>query len=180
MLEILNNDEILKEYSLDKMIRYNHRTMLQDESVASHSFFVSLFVLKIYTKLGEFKDKQWFERESLILAALHDTPEAYTSDIPHDVKKNYPKMKEILVNIEEDYYNEHWENYSHYLNKPSDLSHNIIKLADAYSVRQFALSEKKLGNSSSDVEEILEESLLRIKQRTEKINKIILNIKGDY
>ena len=51
------------------------------------------------------------ERQVLIAAALHDTCESRTSDIPHDVKSNYPEMQKILEKIEFDYYKENWKSY---------------------------------------------------------------------
>ena len=131
MLELLNDKEVMDDYVLGKMIRYNHRHRLQDECVAAHSFFVSLFCLKIMAKLNLDHET---ERQVLILAALHDTAEIKTSDIPHDVKARYPDMQAILDRIEKEYYEEHWEKYISDVYKPSEMVYNIIKLADAYSV----------------------------------------------
>ena len=52
MLELLSKESILSEYPLKKIIRYNHRNRLQDESVAEHTCFVSLFCLKIMSQLN--------------------------------------------------------------------------------------------------------------------------------
>ena len=93
MLELLSKESIMSEYPLKKIIRYNHRSRLQDESVAEHTCFVSLFCLKIMAQLNLTHEQ---ERQVLILAALHDTCESRTSDIPHDVKANYPEMQQIL------------------------------------------------------------------------------------
>ena len=105
-MERLSDKEIMKEYVLSKIIRYNHRRRLQDESVAEHSFYVSLFCLKIMKSLDLSVEEQ---NQVLILAALHDTAESKTSDIPHDVKQNYPEMKIILDHIEKDYFHEAWK-----------------------------------------------------------------------
>lgn len=170
MLELLSNEQITNEYVLGKIIRYNHRCRLQDESVAEHTCFVSLFCLKI---LAQLKLDHETERQVLILAALHDTAESRTSDIPHDVKANYPEMKEILDKIEKDYYESFWKEYLEEVYKPSDLVYNVLKLADAYSVYQWCLNEKALGNISTDVDEIMQESHKRIENHTNKINEII-------
>lgn len=170
MLEILSNSEIMSEYVLSKIIRYNHRRKLQDESVAEHSFFVSLFCLKIMSKLNLPAD---IEREVLILAALHDAAESKTSDIPHDVKANYPQMREILDKVENDYYNEHWKSYFDYVQNPKTVVEYIIKLADAYSVHQYCLNEMELGNISDDIIEIKQEAHERIVDYTERVNKEI-------
>lgn len=170
MLELLNKESIMSEYPLKKLIRYNHRIRLQDESVAEHTCFVSLFCLKIMAQLTLTHEQ---ERQVLILAALHDTCESRTSDIPHDVKVNYPEMTKILDKIEQDYYKEHWKNYIEEVYKPEPIVYNILKLADAYSVYQWCLNEKTLGNSSKCIDEIYYECKERIEIYTNKINKLI-------
>lgn len=170
MLELLSKESIMSEYPLKKIIRYNHRSRLQDESVAEHTCFVSLFCLKIMAQLNLTHEQ---ERQVLILAALHDTCESKTSDIPHDVKENYPEMQSILDKIEQDYYKRNWESYISDVYEPEDLVHNILKLADAYSVYQWCLNEKALGNSSSCIDEIYKESEARLYRYTLNINKLI-------
>lgn len=170
MLELLSKESIMSEYPLKKIIRYNHRSRLQDESVAEHTCFVSLFCLKIMAQLNLTHEQ---ERQVLILAALHDTCESRTSDIPHDVKANYPEMQQILDRIEQDYYKEHWKNYLGEVYKPEPIVYNILKLADAYSVYQWCLNEKAFGNSSDCIGEIYFESKGRIDKYTNEINKLI-------
>lgn len=170
MLELLSKESIMGEYPLKKIIRYNHRSRLQDESVAEHTCFVSLFCLKIMAQLNLTCEQ---ERQVLILAALHDTCESRTSDIPHDVKANYPEMQKILDRIERDYYEENWKNYLGDVYKPDEIVYNIIKLADAYSVYQWCINEKVLGNSSVCVAEIYHESKDRLVKYTGIINDII-------
>lgn len=169
MLDMLSKEEITSEYPLCKIIRYNHRCKLQNESVAEHTCFVSLFCLKILAKL---KLDHEAERKVLILAALHDTAESRTSDIPHDVKTNYPEMQRILDKVEEDYYEEVWPDYKEEVYKPGDLCYNILKLADSYSVYQYCLNEKALGNVSDAINEIMQDSIIRIKQYTDVINQM--------
>lgn len=171
MLELLNKESIMSEYPLKKIIRYNHRNRLQDESVAEHTCFVSLFCLKIMAQLNLTLEQ---ERQVLILAALHDTCESITSDIPHDVKANYPEMQKILDKVEFDYYEKNWKCYLEEVYKPDDLVYNIIKLADAYSVQQWCINEKTLGNLSDSVSEIYLESEIRINKYTNIINDIIV------
>ena len=170
MLELLSKESIMSEYPLKKIIRYNHRSRLQDESVAEHTCFVSLFCLKIMAQLNLTCEQ---ERQVLILAALHDTCESRTSDIPHDVKANYPEMQKILDKIEFDYYQDNWKNYIDDVYNPDDIVHNILKLADAYSVYQWCINEKALGNSSDCITEIYFESRSRLKKYTGIINKLI-------
>lgn len=170
MLERLSNEEIMNEYVLSSIIRYNNRIRLADESVAEHTCFVSVFCLKIMAQLDLDHET---ERQVLILAALHDMAESQTSDIPHNVKANYPEMESILEKIETDYYKETWAKYFEVVYKPSDLVYNILKLADAYSVYQYCLNERNLGNRSPDAIEIMNESLSRIDARIKNINEIL-------
>lgn len=170
MLDVLSNEEITSEYVLCKIVRYNNRCKLQNESVAEHTCFVSLFCLKILAKL---KLDHETERKVLILAALHDAAESRTSDIPHDVKANYPEMQHILDKVEEDYYNEIWGDYKEDVYKPGNLCYNILKLADSYSVYQYCLNEKALGNVSDVINEITQNSIARIQQYTDAINQMI-------
>lgn len=170
MLELLSEESIMNEYPLKKIIRYNHRNRIQDESVAEHTCFVSLFCLKIMSQLSLTHEQ---ERKVLILAALHDTCESKTSDIPHDVKEKYPEMQMILDKIENDYYEENWKPYLSDVFEPEEIVYIILKLADAYSVLQWCINERKLGNISNCICEINEECNLRIKRYTNEINKLI-------
>lgn len=169
-LDVFSNEEINREYVLSKIIRYNNRCKLQNESVAEHTCFVSLFCLKILAKLDLGHE---MERKVLILAALHDAAESRTSDIPHDVKANYPEMQSILDRIEKDYYKEVWGEYYKEVYEPDDLCYNILKLADSYSVLQYCLNEKALGNVSDVIYEITINSIARIQKYTDTINKIM-------
>lgn len=170
MLDVFNNEEVSREYVLSKIVRYNNRCKLQNESVAEHTCFVSLFCLKILARLHLDHET---ERKVLILAALHDAAESRTSDIPHDVKANYPEMQSILDRIEKDYYDEVWGDYYEEVYKPDALCYNILKLADSYSVYQYCLNEKALGNRSSVINEITNNSLTRIQNYTDAINQMM-------
>ena len=170
MLELLSEESIVKDYSIKKIIRYNHRSRLHDENVAEHTFFVILFCLRIIAQLNLTKDQ---ERQILVLAALHDACESRTSDIPYDIKKSYPQIKQILKQIEFDYYKENWEKYFDDVYKPDDLVYNILKLADVYSVYQWSLNEQMFGNRSDCVTEIHDESKARLVEYTNTINNII-------
>lgn len=175
MLVRLSDEQIMNEYVLSKIIRYNNRTRLQNESVAEHTCFVSLFCLKILAQLNLDHET---ERRVLILAALHDMAESRTSDIPHNVKANYPVMEEVLANIESQYYEENWSKYIDVVRDHDSLVYHIVKLADAYSVYQYCLNERHLGNCSDDNEEILVEVRDRIFNRIKIINSILEKERG--
>lgn len=170
MMDLLSDDQIMSEYVLGKIVRYNNRRRLQEESVAEHTCFVTLFCLKIMAQLDLDHET---ERKILILAALHDVAESRTSDIPHDVKTKYPEVKSILDKVEDDYYKEHWASYLDEIIQSDDLCHNILKLADTYSVLQYCLNEQSLGNVSEDIHEITESARQRINVRVAAINAIL-------
>lgn len=176
MLEILSDKDIMNEYPLKKIIRYNHRIRLQDESVAEHTCFVSLFCLKIMTKLNLTHEQQ---RQVLILAALHDTAESKTSDIPHDVKAKYPAIDDMLNQIEMDYYKESWNEYFDDVYRPQFMVYNILKLADAYSVYQWCLNEQSLGNKCDYLKDIFRDAKSRIEKYTQMINVLNEKLKGE-
>ena len=175
-MELLSKESIMSEYPLKKIIRYNHRIRLQDESVAEHTCFVSLFCLKIMAQLNLTHEQ---ERQILILAALHDTCESRTSDIPHDVKANYPEMQTVLEKIEHDYYEENWKTYLEDVYKPEKIVLNILKLADAYSVYQWCLNEQALGNKCDYLDDIFEDAKSRIEKYTQTINMLNEKLKGE-
>lgn len=168
MLEKFNNDEIEKEYVLAKTLRYNNRTHLQEESVAEHSFFVSLFSLKI---VQELKLPEELELRILRLATLHDCAESITSDIPHNVKMMYPDFAAFLKTIEDQYYTKHWSYFKDKLD--DEIAEAIVKLADNYSVLQFCINEQRLGNSSPDIMEIYVNANQRVDISIEKVNRLL-------
>ena len=172
MMGLLSDEQIMSEYVLGKIVRYNNRRRLQEESVAEHTCFVTLFCLKIMAQLDLDHET---ERKILILAALHDVAESRTSDIPHDVKSNYPEIKSILDKVEDDYYREHWASYLDEIHDSDDLCHNILKLADTYSVLQYCLNEQSLGNISEDIQEIALSARQRVEARVLAINEILSN-----
>lgn len=172
MLDLLSDKQIMSEYVLGKIVRYNNRRRLQEESVAEHTCFVTLFCLKIMAQLDLDHET---ERKILILAALHDVAESRTSDIPHDVKFNYPQIKSILDKVEDDYYRKYWASYLDEIYDSDDLCHNILKLADTYSVLQYCLNEQSLGNISEDIQEIALSARKRVEARVLAINEILSN-----
>jgi len=179
MKDILNDfsdKDILKDYSLKRLIRYNTRMRITDEDVSQHSYFVSLFCLKIIKELNLTVEEKY---EILVKAILHDIVEIETSDIPYDVKLNNPKIKEILKNLEEDYYNNHWNEYKNILFNKNEKEETILKLADTYSVKQYTLNEIILGNKNSEMTEIFESSKERIEALKNKLFNILKEEQND-
>lgn len=171
-LELLSKEEINREYALKFLYRYTNRPRVLQETVAEHSFFVSIFGLKI---LSQLKDKLTLEEQNqvLIMCALHDTAESRTSDVPHNVKARYPEMRAILEEVERDYYNECWPDYADIVLNENSLIFKIMKLADSYSVLQYAQYEIGLGNHSEDIEEIYFNAKQRVESWNDAVNEEI-------
>lgn len=177
MLERLSDEEIMREYSIKNIIRYNTRLRIKDETVSDHTCFVALFCLKILDQL-KLNDAELY-KSVLILALLHDISESITSDIPYNVKVKHPELKLVLKDVEDDYYRNYWSRYKSFLEVKSGLPEAIVKLADIYSVYQYSKNEISLGNKSEEMVEIFESSKIRIDKAIEKINMIIAKEKSN-
>lgn len=171
MLDVLNKDQILKEYEMTKLIRYNCRKRIVDEDLAQHSFFVAMFCLRILAQIPEATDKMY--KNILSFAVLHDAPELLMGDFPHTLKVAYPEIATALEGVEKDYYKENWPAYVETFNSLTPLEQEIITLADAYSVAQYAENEKVLGNSDKEMQTIRNNALRRVTESTNKINKLL-------
>lgn len=158
---LFNKSYLLKTYKLKNLIRYNHKTKLTCENVSEHSYFVTLFTLKICDYL-HVDDKT--KLDCLIKALIHDAPEIEINDITYDVKAKNPELLSILHSLERDFYKKY---YYHYLalmaDESSNLVNNIVKLADAYSVVQFSLNEIELGNKNKEMINIYKDTVKRVK-----------------
>lgn len=177
MLVRLSEEEIMREYSVKNIVRYNTRLRVKDETVSDHTCFVALFCLKILDQLG-IEDAELY-KSALVLALLHDIPESVTSDIPYNVKKDYPELKLILRDIEDGYYINYWPSYKSLLEVKCELPEAIVKLADTYSVYQYSKNELNLGNKSKEMIEIFESSKIRIDKAIENVNAIIAKEKNN-
>ena len=168
--------EIRKLNALDKygttfpliladMTRYNNRVKIKKESIAEHSFFVAYNILKV---AHDYQIADEIANEAVSLAIVHDFPEMFTSDLPHDCKERYPELRELLANIEMNYIIEEMpelsERYSKLL-KGNSLATLLVEIGDAISVLQYCNREIELGNNTSDIQIISNE----IKERVIKL-----------
>lgn len=155
-----SDDALKKEYVLARLVRYNNRSRLQDESVAVHSFFVTLFTLRILDDLsvaGMCDDR--LRSDVLTRAILHDVGEVVTSDIPYDVKHSSSVITEELTKMERCYLSRDWPiSFDRCVRSNDELCHAILKLADTYSVLQYCAHEMDLGNVSVEMREIYEDA----------------------
>jgi len=139
------NKAILDEmYSLKNIIRYNNLPRIKDESVAEHSYFVALIVTELY------KEYRFDLGKALLTAIVHDIAEIWISDIPRNIKNNHHElellMDKIELNIVKEKYPEHLSLIKDF-NYKRTIEGLIVKLADCYSVLQYAEQEVKLGST---------------------------------
>lgn len=119
----------------------------RDQSVAEHSYYVTLYARQIAAKFFP----KWSYGEGLLMAALlHDMSEIHTGDLPAGVKRD----KNLIVNGVSDY-SEMWMN---------PHSKKIIKVADCLEAMIFIQEEKVMGNKTVkeveiDVKENLDRSI---------------------
>jgi len=129
---------------LRNLIRYQNCPRLINESVAEHSWYTSVFVLK----LREYYD---FNLEIALKTALvHDIMEARISDVPHNIKIANPELSKAIEKAEDnvtrsilsDEAAELMKNFNHGTT-PEGIA---CQLADVLSVVLYANAELKCGN----------------------------------
>ena len=146
---------LTKLYNLKNLVRYNPRTKIANESVAEHSFFVALFTAMIAEKL-EMSDSE--KLRCITKALIHDLPEIDISDIPHNVKRKYPEIKEVVERAENEWFKKFMPSFENLCT--TEEEDDIVEIADIYSVVQYCENERRLGNQN--FEDIAENSLNRI------------------
>lgn len=145
---ILDVKQMRKFYKLDNIIRYNTLNKLKQETVASHSYYVSLFAMMICNGL---KMGPAFLGKVLEVALTHDIPEIEINDITHDAKQKMPELVEILKKYEDEFMLCTFPAVYSTIKSPQlyDLIANqIVKVADTMSVLQYCDNEYSLGNKS--------------------------------
>ena len=69
---------------MTQQVRYNNRHRIHNEDLAQHSFMVAYNILKIGFN---YNIDSSIVYKACAMAIVHDCPEMFTSDIPHDCKK---------------------------------------------------------------------------------------------
>ena len=159
---------------MTQQVRYNNRHRIHNEDLAQHSFMVAFNILKIGYNYPQIpKDKIY---KACSMAIVHDTPEIFTSDIPHDCKQKHPELRDLLSNIEHEFVDsetpelkELFDEYS----KGESLATLLVELGDAISVLQYVNREIVHGNKHEDMQIIKNEVSLRIVKLFDKLdNKV--------
>ena len=130
-------------YTLKALTRYNNKFKIISESVAEHSFFVAVLVLKMHD------DYKFNLEKALKMGLIHDIPELHLSDVTHDVKRNFPQLaKEVtkaeFVIMRNKYPN--WYSTFKSFEDQDSVEALVVKMADNLSCVQYASAEMDLGN----------------------------------
>lgn len=163
-------EEMEEFYSLKHLIRYNNLPRITNESVAEHSYFVSLAVLRL-SNIYNFNLEK-----ALIISIIHDIPEIKIGDIPSNIKRKFKNLNDMMKKIENEIVS---QNFPEYLLLFTELEEQetveslIVKYADLLSVYQYSSIETKLGSNyyMPEVKKITEEFLKNIEKRLKKYEK---------
>ena len=169
--------KLLEFYHLKSLIRYNTRLKLTSETVAEHSYFVSLFTMIICEEVNLDND---VTANALRYAIIHDIPEIDTSDIPYPVKKANPELSNVLHNLEiksiKNHLGKDCADFFEIVEsneegtKELQIIRQVVKLADTLSVKQYCENEMTLGNSA--ITPIMEDAKSRISTYKENLFKL--------
>lgn len=141
--------------TMSSIKRFGTLPMIENESVASHSYNVAIMALMV----ADYDPDLNVDREALLRKALfHDFEETILSDIPHPIKHRFQGgklgklLKEIVPELIE---NEIFKELPDRLKKlyvksaleaKDDLEGEIVAAADAMDIVMTSLRELKLGN----------------------------------
>jgi len=166
MIHKINTEKL---YNLAYITRYKNVKRIKDESVAEHSFFVAVEVLKL-------REEYFFdEGKALLMAITHDFAEAEIDDVNHMIKAKYPDIAESLKVAE---LNEIKNNYPKYIfdvfkefEDKESLEAWIVYLADIIQCITYSTNEIQLGNTGYmlKVKEISEQRAIEVRKKIEEI-----------
>lgn len=152
---------------MSNISRYNTRYRIKNESVAAHSFYTIWFASVLCSHFGL---KPEVTQKVMECAMVHDIPEIYINDITYDCKQMIPEITSMLAPYEEAIVSKLSDEAAEILFHPTTpeqkLINAIVRYADVVSVKQYSISELKLGNTTfksifeganERIEELLEE-----------------------
>ena len=153
------SDDLIRFFERLKTVSYIKRfgtlPMIQDESVAGHSYNVAMLAMLIadYEKSDKINMDAVFRK-----ALLHDFEESILSDIPHSIKHRYKdgRLAKLLKEIVPDLIDEElFKELPDYMRKKyseaakgskEGTEGEIVEAADAMDTTLTSLRELKLGN----------------------------------
>jgi len=145
---------------LNNMVRWNGMNRIKDETVAHHSFIVSVFsrVLAEEVFVGILFPDVKIKLDIVTYALFHDYDEMFTGDVLHNLKYNPFNGPEIRNNIDEyleykikDKFNSGSKTDNMFKNTmlkdfPKFVS-ELVKVADWLSMYFYLYKEQELGNT---------------------------------
>lgn len=134
-------------YKLNTINRFQTEYHIHNETVAAHSYYVTLFVIKLYEyyKFDLFK--------AMNMALIHDLPESFIGDFPYHIKQTDSKIQKVFNKLDDEYikkYNTLRGDISQLMQEFNDcktIEARIVNYADMLSSYLFCLTEQELGNN---------------------------------
>jgi len=130
---------------LSSLTRWQNVPTVRRETVAEHLAQVALIVMKLHSESYAFD-----LGHALKLALLHDVPEIWLSDIPHNVAGRFPQIAAAKASAEAQIVTEllpEWQAEFDELAAEQTMEAKVVKLADSLQVLQFCESELALGDN---------------------------------
>ena len=158
-------------YKLNNIIRYANVSRISSENVAIHSYHVAAIVMQLYTEF------EFNLEHALVMALSHDIPETEIDDISHATKSKFPDVAKALKAAEAktvDGYPTFMKGAIRDFEQGKSVEAIIVQIADADQCTQYSEYEiKHLGNTSSEMETIYHDSIVR----SEKLKMTIADYK---
>ncbi len=133
-------------YRLKYITRYSNAARVNDEDVAQHSFYVSCLCIGL---VEEFPEADL--GKMLMMATVHDWPEAVIDDIAHSTKRDYPDVAKALkvaeLEVIKKYPQSVQDAYADY-EAGESLEAKLVKLADIQQCLMYLNTEMELGNTT--------------------------------
>lgn len=150
--------------NLRNIVRYQIAHKVSQETVAEHSFFVASYILKLSDYFNFNLEK------ALTMGLLHDFSEVFISDVPHPIKKAFPKINAQLEAAEYEmnkkYISTEFADNLEEFNNLTSIEGMIVNIADILSVITYSKYEISLGNSQY-MKDVLNRGIIRIKEAIE-------------
>lgn len=121
-------------YDSGRVLRCHVKQVLKHQNVADHTWGLLLILMEIEPTA----------RPELVKYCLyHDVGEVITGDLPHKVKRSYPKLNEIIEEIEDEF------RVSQGIQQElTDYEVKVFKWCDMFEFMLYCEREIKLGNRS--------------------------------
>lgn len=141
---------------LAQIKRYHSTPMHQNETVAEHSFYVTIIARALCGLLEE-RGEKVDKLEVMEKALVHDMEEMFSGDIAQPFKHADPELRKLIHKLNESsvdkafeglppdlakHFRFLWDDY----NKENKLEDQIVKISDKLSLVAYCIEQMKLGN----------------------------------